>query len=245
MYTDMAKGFFPPRSSRGASNPNGYWANAPLNQWVGPTYHMSMANLLPKNRDTGGMSGGSSYTPINIKHCPRLLNTGRIERYEVTDANNYSHYITDDEVVGIWNGITNVWNNQTFRIDSIKRASNTFISADARVRLDATPTIQNQTIGNYENMNLPGTTITSTDYGLSYPEWVIADLVFREFRHGEGSNFVFIDGHGEQRKFDKSVGSAPGYSIMSTNPAGNAPGTTNRKGGYGWYRLGHYQSMTP
>jgi len=252
MYTDMAKGYFPPRSSRGATNPNGFWPNAPQNQWMSPTYHMSLAGLLPKNRDTGGMSGGTSYTPINLKHCPTLLTTGFQERYEVSDPNSYSHYVTDEEVVGIWNGISNVWNNQTFRIDAIRKASNTFISADARVRLDnnndgnqSDQVVLNQVIGSPENMNLPGTSITGTDNGLSYPEWVAADVRIREFRHGEGSNFVFIDGHGEQRKFNTSIGTAPYYSIMGINPAANAANTTNRVGGYSWYRLGHFQSMIP
>ena len=233
MYTDLAKGYFPPRSLLMAGD------ESLGTKWLGPTYRMSKVGLLPSNTD--------EYKPVNTKHCPALLGDRPI-RYEVSEPDNYSHYITDEEVVGIWHGLNNQWTNETFRIDSIYKPSSIFISADARVRVDNNndgnaddPVVQNQTIGNYENNNLPGASISSADNGMSFPEWVVADLVFYEFRHQGGSNFTFIDGHGEQRRFDKSVGTAPAYSIQATAPVG----TLQRVGGYGWYKLNHFQARVP
>jgi len=239
MYTDQANGYFPPRSLNMAEDVAAGWSN----KWLGPIYRLTLQGFLPENADSPSPAlNGTSYNPVNAKHCPSLVGD-RPDRYESSSPNNFSHYITDEEVVGQYSN--GAWSNETFRMGGITKPSNIFISADARLVLDdgnVQNVVWNQTIGNYENNNLPGSTVSFTGgHGPTYPEWVLPNLKFYEFRHQGGSNFTFLDGHGEHRGFDFSIAPAPGYSKIFTNDIG----VSDRIGGFGWYKLTHYQSRTP
>lgn len=215
-YGELANGYFPVRSNKMPGDPN-------QTQWVGPIYRLSRVDLLPRNTNL--------YAPVTIKHCPTLLNAGRPTPRESTDDNNYSHYLFDDELTGVLNP-SGSWGNQTLRYDDLRKPSSTMVSADCRLNIGTNKT---EDIATHYNANFPGSSITGSWSSSSES----ADVVFYDFRHRGGSNFVMADGHGEHRAFDFSVGTAPLHRVYMWNDNNSS---NEVYGGYGAYRVNHFQA---
>lgn len=216
MYTDMSRGYYAPRTLSMSGDPAG--------MWLGPMYRLTRSGLMPSNT--------APYTPINNKHCPSVLKAGRPTPRVFSNDNNYSHYLFDEELVGIYNGSS--WQNETFRVDGLRQPSRTMVTADGRVNLG---TNQSEDIVSHYNPNYPGSNITGSWSAI----FESADVTFLKFRHSGGANFAMADGHGEHRRFDFSVGTAPGYLTYVANPQGSL----EIVGGYGAYRINNFQNRTP
>lgn len=219
MYTESSNRYLPPVTYKMPNDPD-------QSHWVGPIYRLSLQQLLPTNTNL--------YTTVNIKHCPSVLGGGKPGSYDNTNDNGFSHYITDERLVGKYSHPT--WSQKTYRIDVVRNPTGTFMYADCRLNI-GTNKVESVGFSAHYNPNYPGSTVTGS-WSSNYES---ADIVFYDFRHQGGSNFVFVDGHGEHRAFDFSAGTAPDYRHNETSDYG----TTVNVGGYGRYTITHTQGAAP
>ncbi len=238
MYTEMFNDYYPPRTINMPDD-----VATADDGWQGPILRMTRAGLMPKH---------TNYTqPRTTKLCPAVA--GAPLPYESNDTfDNYSHYMFDVIMIGARNFGSATWTNPTHRSRGIDKPALTYYSADARYwsSVDGrTDIIENnpnvdQTGSNVGmNPNKPGTNVS----GFSSSNLETSTNIYEGFRHTGGANFVFGDGHGEHRKFDTSglagsLSAAPRY--VQNKPA-IVSGQDNWVGGYGLYRLHHFQSRLP
>jgi prepilin-type processing-associated H-X9-DG protein len=93
------------------------------------------------------------------------------------------------------------------------------------------------------NPNKPGTVVVGTSSSTTET----TTNLYQGFRHAAGANFAFIDGHGGYRKFDPSplTGSLAAAPRYVQNSGVVTAGQDNFIGGYGLYRVHHFQSIIP
>jgi len=241
MYTDMANGYFPPRT---LNMPEDVAAGI-NNEWMGPTLRMTNVGLL-------GKLTWWNAPRTSAKFCPSINGAPLPYENNGSTYNNYSHYMTDAILVGTRNFANATWTNGTHRMDGIDRPSETYVAADGRywTTVDGRDDIiennpnTDQTGSNVGmNPNKPGTIVS----GASSSNLETTTNTYMGFRHNDGANFVYLDGHGGHRRFDPSglTGAHAAAPKYVQNKAAIVAGQDNWVGGYGTYRLHHFQSRLP
>lgn len=237
LYTDMSKGYFAPRTLNMPED-----VAAGEDGWQGPMLRMTLVGLLPTHLHYS--------RPQTIKICPSV--DGDPLPLESNDTfNNYSHYMTDSLLVGARNFATTTWSYRTHRLQGILKPASVYGFADARHwlsadgipnRIECNPNTDNYPHG--MNPNKPGSIVSGFQSG----NLENTANTIHGFRHTGGANFVFLDGHGAHRKFEPGslAGAQAVYPRYVQNFGGSVvPLQDCWVGGYGRYRIDHFQSHLP
>jgi prepilin-type N-terminal cleavage/methylation domain-containing protein/prepilin-type processing-associated H-X9-DG protein len=248
LYTNEAKGYLPVRTYNMPEDV----AIGHGNKWQGPIFRMTRLGLLPRH---------SYYDrPRTLKLCPSIAGTPAA--YESNDSyDNYAHYASDALLTGQRNYNTHPssWNLNSFRthrLDGIIKASNIMVWGDARywTTVDARPDVIecNPNTDYWNGLNNGGPGMNPNKWGTIVGGTSSTNLetntnTYFGFTHTDGANFGYLDGHGGKRRFDTS--NISGANATHPRYVQNKPqiiaGHDNWEGGYGRFRINHFQSVVP
>lgn len=207
-YAEMYGGYAPPDANQHPDDLNTYGSFSGWRQWPS---RFVRADLL----DTvSSYNKGSS-----IRYCPSIKSRpGKVGN--PYDDNDFVHYFTDTFLAGRY---SSGWANACQKLELVKFPSNVFSLADARhwtSNSTSNPnTVETGTFYPNYSPSRPGTDCGGDRH---YQSDSNTNPPLEGFRHFEGCNFLFLDGHAEHRTWEGN------YAVWQTTL------------GYGTYRYLDY-----
>jgi len=190
-YADMFNGYMPPMTVNHPDDVARYGTNG----WIGWAVRLTSVDLIPD--ETGGYSVGKS-----IRYCPELQpdRPGKVLNPFLDD--DFTHYFTDNRLVGQY---SSAWGTPAKRLEHVYSQSSVFNLADARYWISGNvggPDNRVETHDFWSNYapTRPGTNCSGGRHYLG--DSFNATTTLEGFRHFSGCNFLFLDGHGEQRAWE-------------------------------------------
>jgi len=148
------------------------------------------------------VSANPKYKRNSIRYCPTINS-----QPNPTEGDDFSHYAMDGQVIGYHSGSSQVWEHH--RLDDIEQQGSVMAVSDSRYFVEGSAALPNQM--EYRGLDMFGTNSGSSvnpSQGRCKPglvwsgQFSMGSGEILGFRHSDGANFTFLDGHGEGRKWD-------------------------------------------
>lgn len=204
-YVEDSKGFVPPQTRN--------WPGDPSGIDVGHFQRLTRGGYLKAEQVTAIAGATIPANGRGIRFCPELAGVWPGHRSSTDPQNGFGHYMMAMEVCGsnTWSGSgPGTWTATTpNRLADIRKPSLTMALADSQWQINAgTPGI-GQILSASADIHTPFNPATPTANAFHWRLGINTDQAslytfpaVRLFRHQTDSvNFVFLDGHGERRKY--------------------------------------------